>query len=241
MDKRHILREIKRTADANGGKPLGQRSFGKETGIKEKDWRARYWARWGDALREAGYEPNQSREPSVASDLIESLLPVIRRFGRFPSWAELVMERRADPAFPSTKTLNKRLGTHEETVRAVVEYCDAHPDNDDVLAACLPEMERIGLQSGSDEDPGVRDGSVYLIKSGRHYKVGRAFAMGRRGREIALQLPERAVTVHVIQTDDPIGIEAYWHRRFEDKRKNGEWFELTDSDVRAFRRRKTFM
>jgi hypothetical protein len=38
LDKAHILAEINRTADANGGKPLGWRKFLSETGIKQSDW-----------------------------------------------------------------------------------------------------------------------------------------------------------------------------------------------------------
>jgi len=75
------------------------------------------------------------------------------------------------------------------------------------------------------------------LKSGRYYKIGKSNGAGRRERELAIQLPE-ASTIHVITTDDPAGIEAYWHRRFEARRKNGEWFELNSADLRAFKRRK---
>ena len=74
------------------------------------------------------------------------------------------------------------------------------------------------------------------MKSGKFHKIGKTNSIGRREYDLAIQLPEKPTTIHVIKTDDPDGIEAYWHKRFEAKRKGGEWFDLSSSDVKAFKR-----
>jgi hypothetical protein len=112
-----------------------------------------------------------------------------------------------------------------------------------LVALCTSALSRLGNpEPNAEHDPSVDHeselGYVYLLKSGRYHKVGRSNAVGRRERELAIQLPEKAKLVHSIKTDDPVGIEAYWHNRFGDRRKNGEWFELTAKDVAAFKRRK---
>lgn len=101
---------------------------------------------------------------------------------------------------------------------------------DPVAAAALSNKAQTGTADETD--------FVYLIKSGRYYKIGRTNSVGRREYEIALQLPGATKIVHKIATDDPAGIKEYWHKRFDGKRRGGEWFELSVSDVKAFRRRR---
>jgi hypothetical protein len=82
-----------------------------------------------------------------------------------------------------------------------------------------------------------------LLKVGREkrYKIGRTNPVERRRDQLSIQLPEDLEPVHHIRTDDPTGIEAYWHQRFAAKRTKGEWFTLSREDVQAFKRRKSFM
>jgi hypothetical protein len=237
VEKQFIIQEIKRTASENAGVPLGWRRFETETGIKYYDWFGVYWARWNDALREAGFSPNQLTAAYESEDLLGKYAELARELGRLPVVGDLRLKRRKDPEFPGDKTF-RRLGTKAKLIAGVQEYCGKRSGYEDVLALCRQHPVRPERNPSPNGNDVVEIGEVYLIKSGRYYKIGKTIAVGRREREIALQLPEKVTKVHVIRTDDPAGIEAYWHTRFDATGKNGEWFDLSQADVSAFRRRK---
>ncbi len=148
------------------------------------------------------------------------------------------MRARTDPSFPSHTRFWHRLGSREQQVEAV----RALAQMDEELAAVLPMLDPTSVET---EAPGhaaqQARGFVYLVRSGKHHKIGYSNDVGRRSYEIALQLPEKLTLVHVLETDDPPGIESYWHRRFADRRVNGEWFLLTREDVAAFESRRKSM
>jgi hypothetical protein len=239
INREFILAEVRRVASAMG-KPPGKAQFFSHSGIKESDWSGRYWARWNDVLREAGYSPNRLQTAHSDEHLMESLAGLIRENGgKFPTRPEMRLKRRADPSFPDANTFGK-FGARTDLAKRLWQHYEGRDGYDDILAACAVPLSSVALRSADTNvaSDGSDFGFVYLIKSGRHYKIGRSNAVGRRERELAIQLPEKSSTVHVIRTDDPPGIERYWHQRFESRRRNGEWFELTSADVAAFRRRK---
>jgi hypothetical protein len=237
VNKQHILDEIRRTAAANDNAPLGVARFFQETGIRETDWAGRFWVRWGDALRKAGFEPNLFNSAYDKTMLMENFISLMRELGKFPVRRELQMKARTDRNFPSANVF-ARLGSKRQLAKDIHEYCKNRADYEDVIALCQPLATAAPSSDNEVESDQAALGFVYLMKSGRFYKIGRSNAAGRREYELAIQMPEKLSTVHSIRTDDPAGIEAYWHKRFETKRKNGEWFELGSDDVLAFKRRK---
>lgn len=238
MNKKQILDEIKRTAAGNGGAPLGVRAFSTATGIKPAEWRGKHWVRWNDAIREAGLVPNVKQEAYDEGFLLLKLAELTRELGHFPTRDEIRMKGRIAGTYPSDGTFG-RIGAKGELVLKVLAYCRSYEGLEDVARICeATQRQEDAPEADVQAEKEGADGFVYLLRYGRNYKIGKSNAFGRRERELAIQLPEKANTVHVIRTDDPTGIEDYWHRRFAEKRKNGEWFELNNRDVKAFRRRK---
>lgn len=76
-----------------------------------------------------------------------------------------------------------------------------------------------------------RSGSVYIIKIGGIYKIGRSVNPELRIK--AMQLPNAPDDVKVFKLklhSDSMELEAALHKRFADKREYGEWFSLTTDE-----------
>lgn len=233
--KTKMLEDIRQLADELGGQAPTIRQFEDASGTREAAWRGVYWATWTEAVSEAGLTPNLlARERRIDDDvLLEHLAKACRHYRRVPTVVQLRLMRRADPEFPYVKTFDRRFGGFSGIEAHIRGWVARQPDYHDVLE----------LLGGSDAktitaDPAPAEGSVYLIRSGDFFKIGRSDELERRVKEIRTALPDAASLVHAIRTDDPSGIEAYWHRRFAEKRANGEWFKLTRMDVAAFKRRR---
>ena len=243
-DKQFILSEIRRTADLNGGKPVGQTRFRTETSIAPHEWLGVYWARWGDALTEAGFSPIEWVQPSDEEQMLIEIARLVRKYGQYPARAEILLEKRTNSAIPAPDVLLRRLGTKAEIVEKVRRYCDEQEEYADVSAilatAARLEASSDGIPNGQAASKSQQvSGYVYLVKSGSRYKIGCSENHWRRKSELHKQTPEGITEIHTISAiDDPVGIERYWHERFKDKRLHGEWFDLSPEDISAFKKRK---
>lgn len=227
-----ILGRIREIAHQNHGVSPGVAAFAAATGITQGKWRGVYWARWADALIEAGLVPNKLTERLDTQAVLSEVAALARTLGKMPSYSDVRLSKRTNAALPSDKTLSNHFGDAEGLRAALRDYAKAQKD--EALLVLLP------VAGSSANVPSLhhpKDGFVYLLKSGTFYKIGRSKNMARRISEIKVTLPEAVELIHAIKTDDPSGIECYWHRRFESRRRNGEWFALDAADIRVFLRR----
>jgi hypothetical protein len=137
MNKSFILEEIKRTAEANGGVPLGLRKFEQETGIKKSEWLAKIWPRWSDALREAGFKPNQLTGAYDKTELLQKYAGLAKELGRLPSSNDLRFKTRNEKEFPSQSTFENRFGLMRELVKQIGDYCRGQNGYEAVVQLCL--------------------------------------------------------------------------------------------------------
>ena len=95
MNKTGILAEIQRTAAENGGAPLGRRRFETDTGIKQAEWLGVHWARWSDAVQEAGFQPNRLQAPYPTDLLLTRYAELTLELARIPARSSVESSCRA--------------------------------------------------------------------------------------------------------------------------------------------------
>ncbi len=172
--------------------------------------------------------------------LLKTLAQLTRNLNHAPTHADLRLEAQTNPSFPSTKPF-RRLGNKSRKASRIVAFCEANSGYEDVADLWREYARSEAPQDAEETDTTTSScGYVYMLKHGsrREYKIGRTNNILRREGEVGIELPEEVKPLHHIKTDDPAGVEAYWHKRFASRRKKGEWFELTPADVRAFKRWK---
>ena len=217
-----------------GGKVIGEGIFMRESHFSRYYWHGGFWRSWSAFQTEAGHTPNGPTQKTEDEMLLQRLAELVLEQKVIPTEPDLVLKRKEDPSFPS-KSCFRRWGAREVLLSKLAEYCEGKPEFKVVV-----EILKQGVSGNLERrvDSFQISGFVYLLRSGKYYKLGRTNAVGRRLRELAIQLPKKPDTVHVIETDDPDGIEQYWHRRFAEKRQEGEWFALSSEDVKAFKKRR---
>ena len=233
LSKEEVIQAYKRLVEENDGHIIGQGVFKRQSGISHFYWNGGYWSTWTAFQVECGFEPNTRTEKISDEVILRRLAQLVEELNKIPTEADQMIKRRSDSTFPSKATY-RRWGSRDAVIQKAIEYCEKHDEFKLALSI---------LKDGTSSSVETRlsskkvKGFVYLIRSGKSYKIGKTSAVGRRLNELAIQLPQKPDTVHVIETDDPEGIEQYWHRRFAEKRQGGEWFSLTAEDVSAFKRR----
>lgn len=230
--RQYILGEIIRLARERQCTPPGEEQFRTETGISPARWR-KFWPRWSAAVLEAGLTPNTPTPRIARDEILAAVAEVSRQHGRIPTETEIELARASNSSIPGRSTMRRHFPRKTDLLRALASWAAEDPARSDV-AEFLPapsDFEDDGKDRG-------HQGYVYLLRYGGDFKIGRSGDLERRIRSIGVSMPERMELVHSIRTDDPPGIEAYWHRRFAANRRNGEWFQLKPADVAAFRRRQ---
>jgi hypothetical protein len=246
ISREDILSEIRKLVGANGGEVPGERTFAVATRIKESAWQGKYWPRWSDAVREAGYDPNEKTQRIPDEDMLEKLAAFISGLGYFPVRDEINMHARATAGFPVWQTIRNRYGGMPQAAVALLEF-SRKTENTALAKLCEARLERETLKpvraSETRDKVAVKTGFVYLKYSPslRLYKIGKANDPNKRGAGISLLLPEDLVPKHEIETDYPYVLEKYWERRFQVKKKQGEWYDLNSEDIEAFKKRSKFM
>ena len=125
--------------------------FERETAIRKSQWYGIYWARWGDALVEAGLQANDKTAKFDSDLLLRKVAEAYRHHGRIATDGELALYRQRDPEFPWRQTIGKHYGTKAALIAALKAWTTAHEEYDPPSILWTPMLAFRSWRGVSDE------------------------------------------------------------------------------------------
>ncbi len=106
--------------------------FEKATGIRMSEWYGIHWRSWGDAITEAGYEPNERQGKLSSDEVLRKYAEAVRHFGRIPAEIDMRMFSRERPDFPGRSTYSNHFGNKQRLVAALAKFVRENADYADL-------------------------------------------------------------------------------------------------------------
>ena len=243
MQRDQLIAELRRTAELNGGAPFGEARFYRETGLSLYSLQREGFSTYTALRLEAGYPRGAFQQALSEDELFGPLARLVRQLGHFPTKGELVVAHHSPDRVPTYGCYLRLKTKHGPLDRQLLAWCHQKEDFSDVRKILETTHARGSAQLSAIRGNGrIVNGYVYLMRFGsigRDYKIGCTANVSRRQTQLDMMSPKDVRRVHVIETDDPRGIEGYWLNRFADRRLgNKEIFRLTAEDVAAFKSRR---
>ena len=93
--------------------------------------------------------------------------------GGFPAVSDLTVKHTRKPGFPTEKTY-RRFGGQNALASRVLQYCSEHDGYDDIKTLCQARANAGAAHKTTVAESAASElGYVYLLRSGRHYKIGK--------------------------------------------------------------------
>jgi hypothetical protein len=244
MQKAEVIATIKALAESNGGVPVGRTRLLQEGGITEGQYSK--FGTLGELQTEAGYTPNALNGAIDEEEILSQLVDLSSLLGEFPTIQKMRAAREKYPQrFPSHNTFTRLGSTKAAKASAVVAWLSGkeNPTTEESLALkiCRPLAIEFEKETAVPDAIFEACGYVYLFRDSTAHKIGSSIDPASRRLTLQTGNPRAIQLVHQIITDDPKGIEDYWHRRFAARRRlaagGTEWFDLRKEDIAIFRSR----
>lgn len=102
----------------------------------------------------------------------------------------------------------------------------------------IQEWHHLAPLSQRYNSKGLNTSYVYFIRESgmKRIKIGKADDPEQRKKELSTGSAHNHEIVHLIKSENPYKTENLFHKHFREKRCKGEWFDITEKELRWIQR-----